>query len=381
MFVVLCAPGFSSAQTLAELHANIQALLAQLDALKAQGIEQIPSSSQSIPPSAVACTLDAKLCPDGSWVGREGPQCQFAACPGEVVKKTPKCISLVNNLRTGSTDATTSGEVSILQSYLAEDSSIYPEGLVTGYFGPATERAVQRWQGAHGVLSSGSPETNGFGSVGPLTRFALKNVCSSVSAVPLFPTAILPTQTTPAASYFAAIDASSLSAISTTPTITGTAGGLSAVKLVAKRGQTVVLESGEIPVVDGAWRIYISTPLTPGAYTFDITSPAGARLATGGFSISGPQSGTLFSATPLSGVVPFPVTFTLLTARPFSTYTIEFGDGQSAQIRDTVTHTYTIGRAFTARLVRTGTSCETCQDYTTEVVGTINIVGRDKVTL
>lgn len=30
---------------------------------------------------AVACTMEAKLCPDGSYVGRTGPNCQFAACP------------------------------------------------------------------------------------------------------------------------------------------------------------------------------------------------------------------------------------------------------------------------------------------------------------
>ncbi len=29
----------------------------------------------------VACTMDAKMCPDGSYVGRSGPSCQFAACP------------------------------------------------------------------------------------------------------------------------------------------------------------------------------------------------------------------------------------------------------------------------------------------------------------
>jgi hypothetical protein len=34
-----------------------------------------PSGSQ------VACTLDAKLCPDGSAVGRVGPNCEFAQCP------------------------------------------------------------------------------------------------------------------------------------------------------------------------------------------------------------------------------------------------------------------------------------------------------------
>ena len=27
------------------------------------------------------CTMDAKQCPDGSFVGRTGPQCEFRACP------------------------------------------------------------------------------------------------------------------------------------------------------------------------------------------------------------------------------------------------------------------------------------------------------------
>ena len=29
----------------------------------------------------VACTMEAKPCPDGSYVGRTGPNCDFAACP------------------------------------------------------------------------------------------------------------------------------------------------------------------------------------------------------------------------------------------------------------------------------------------------------------
>ena len=31
----------------------------------------------------VVCIQEAKLCPDGSYVGRVGPKCEFAACPGE----------------------------------------------------------------------------------------------------------------------------------------------------------------------------------------------------------------------------------------------------------------------------------------------------------
>ncbi|MEX1068272.1 MAG: thioredoxin family protein [Patescibacteria group bacterium] len=32
-------------------------------------------------PEGAVCTQDAKLCPDGSYVGRTGPNCEFAACP------------------------------------------------------------------------------------------------------------------------------------------------------------------------------------------------------------------------------------------------------------------------------------------------------------
>lgn len=33
-------------------------------------------------PGPVVCTADAMQCPDGSWVGRTGPNCEFV-CPGE----------------------------------------------------------------------------------------------------------------------------------------------------------------------------------------------------------------------------------------------------------------------------------------------------------
>jgi hypothetical protein len=31
----------------------------------------------------VACTMEAKACPDGSFVGRVAPNCEFAPCPGQ----------------------------------------------------------------------------------------------------------------------------------------------------------------------------------------------------------------------------------------------------------------------------------------------------------
>ena len=41
----------------------------------------VPSVMPSTSPVFQACTMDAKLCPDGSSVGRTGPNCEFAPCP------------------------------------------------------------------------------------------------------------------------------------------------------------------------------------------------------------------------------------------------------------------------------------------------------------
>lgn len=46
-------------------------------------------------------------------------------------------------------------DVRSLQAYLAEDPAIYPEGLASGYYGPATVAAVRRWQRKYGLAVSG----------------------------------------------------------------------------------------------------------------------------------------------------------------------------------------------------------------------------------
>lgn len=53
------------------------------------GITRINSAKTPTIPDGVACTMEAKMCPDGSYVGRVGPSCQFAACPVTGTPHTP----------------------------------------------------------------------------------------------------------------------------------------------------------------------------------------------------------------------------------------------------------------------------------------------------
>src|SRR3989344_4126949 len=127
--LLLATPLISSAGTIEDLQAQIQALLAQVAALTGQRGNSTTSNTQ--------------------------------------------CVNLTSSMGSDDTDADTSGNVTRLQTFLATNSSIYPEGRITGYFGPATIRAVQRWQKAHNIVSSGNPDSTGYGYVGRKTRAAM----------------------------------------------------------------------------------------------------------------------------------------------------------------------------------------------------------------
>ena len=70
----------------------------------------------------------------------------------------------------------TSDEVKKLQTQLKLDPTVYPEGLVTGYFGPLTLKAVKAFQTKYGITP-----VSGF--VGPLTRAKLNALyCTPVTS-------------------------------------------------------------------------------------------------------------------------------------------------------------------------------------------------------
>ena len=76
------------------------------------------------------------------------------------------CATISGNLGEGDDN----GDVSNLQRFLDRHTTVYPNGLITGYFGSLTEKAIERFQEDHGIVATGTPDTTGFGLLGPRTR-------------------------------------------------------------------------------------------------------------------------------------------------------------------------------------------------------------------
>lgn len=81
--------------------------------------------------------------------------------------------------------------VSRLQEFLKKYPNVYPEGRVTGYFGPLTEAAVKRFQAEYGIEA--------IGVVGPKTRAKLNELLLASAAPAPQPSTPAATTTPPAA--------------------------------------------------------------------------------------------------------------------------------------------------------------------------------------
>jgi len=93
----------------------------------------------------------------------------------KVVKKEPS-FQFQSNLSSGSQGS----EVTELQKCLAKDPEVYPEGEITGYFGPKTKAAVIKFQEKYAseiLVPYGL--TSGTGSVRKSTRAKLNELCAA----------------------------------------------------------------------------------------------------------------------------------------------------------------------------------------------------------
>lgn len=340
---------YTNNATADQLRAQAQTLLARVQQLQAQ----LAGGGGAVPIAGV--TYDSSSCP---LIGR--------------------------SLKRGSSG----DDVRRLQEFLARDTSVYPEGEVTGHYGTLTEKAVQRWQAKYNVVSSGTPDGTGYGVVGPRTAAAIAILCTtgSYGGVPGPGGSTAPVggfiQVTPVAGNAplnVAIQA-------TVNTVNSCAGAL------------YTLDYGDgtppaqIAVPAGSCQQMVQTLAHQYRYggTHLITLSAGGHRTTATVQVYGagpptsppPASGNdSVSARPRSGDAPLEVEFTGTINAAASCnggeYELDFGDGDDRTIpfpadgcrpySFELTHRYTSGGDFTARL--RDTRNRTVDDVEIEVDG------------
>ena len=152
----------------------------------------------------------------------------------EATKEVKGTLQLIKQLRKGMSG----DDVKILQELLATDSDIYPDGLITGYFGKLTEKAVRKLQKKLCLEEVGSvgPKTlwkinelltEGAGSSGKVPPGLLrapgvqKKFCTPITTTTTVP-ATTTTTTIPATTTTTTIPATTTTTTTSTTTTTTT---------------------------------------------------------------------------------------------------------------------------------------------------------------
>ena len=246
-------------------------------------------------------------------------------------------------------------DVAALQKVLI-GAGILSSDSATGYFGAATQAAVQRLQAANGIVSSGDSATTGWGAIGPATRAWFLHRCGNQN-------------------FFAS---PSSGAAPLTVTFSTNISG--------QGGQQYTIEYGD---GSSAKANYCYSPLdfcqqpginthtyaTVGTFTAQLKRVVGVREVQSGdtniYEVVGTATITVgtqttagsFSASPTYGAAPLTGTFSV-TRLPSDTndvyYTVTFGDGADGGAAGfdrtvttaTVQHTYAQNGSYTATMYR-----------------------------
>ncbi|MBI5400814.1 MAG: peptidoglycan-binding protein [Candidatus Yonathbacteria bacterium] len=164
------------------------ATLAFAAALPANGTGTIIFSNDNFASESITAILVPARA-NGGFDATRGKELSFRVLP----KGVPVAVPATTNIKTQTTAlhattaivpakkvftkslvrGTSGAEVRALQEFLKKDSTLYPEGIVNGVYGPATERAVKRLQVKYKL---GNQSTPGYGGVGPITRGLLNSL-------------------------------------------------------------------------------------------------------------------------------------------------------------------------------------------------------------
>lgn len=299
---------------------------------------------------------------------------------GGTVYDSSSCPLIGRSLKLGASG----DDVTRLQAFLARDRSIYPEGIVSGYYGALTQTAVQRWQIKYNVVSSGTPESTGFGVVGPRTAAAISLLCTTGQG----------------GGGSGGSSGAAGGVLDVTP-VTGAAPLAVSINVTVNTTNSCNASMYILDYGDGTRNETINVPqgaCGPSTLTFNhrylrngifvMKLSSGVHSTTRTISVSRDSgSADTISASPKSGAAPLSVTFTgvVNTTGTCSNapYSIKLGDGTTVQLGQansaqgrsgtcqplsyTVTHEYTKSGTFKVELMRDG---NTVDDTSISVTGT-----------
>jgi peptidoglycan hydrolase-like protein with peptidoglycan-binding domain len=89
----------------------------------------------------------------------------------EQVQNIQDTLKDIRDLRKGMT----SEEIKAIQQILASDPDIYPEGTISGYYGPLTEKALKRFREKHGIKDEDKEDRIGQKTLEKLSELLEKN--------------------------------------------------------------------------------------------------------------------------------------------------------------------------------------------------------------
>ncbi|MBI4088406.1 peptidoglycan-binding protein [Candidatus Kaiserbacteria bacterium] len=328
-------PTTSGNPSIAQLQAQIQTVLAQIQALQ--------GSVAGTGPAGTVTTSSA----------------------GAVKTYAAGCPQIGRSLKSGDSG----DDVSRLQQFLARDSAVYPDALVTGYYGALTQSAVQRWQAKFNIVSSGTPDSTGYGVVGPRTAAAISIICAGGSINGI--SGVGGPSSSPVGGFISVTPITGLAPLSVNVSATvNTTGSCAGATYTLDFGdatpvQTIPVAAGNcgqlqqtyqhIYQFGGTYRIVLSAGSHSTTATITVTGPG----ASAGVNASTP-AGTISSFV-TSGTAPLTVTFYVSCVAGVA-YDVIFGDGQDlggANVGKTscngdlqaVTHTYTSAGLYQAQLI------------------------------
>lgn len=147
-----------------------------------------PATPQVLATTTVKTTTTTATAKPVSQMTTAELQAKVAELTQLIVQLQAQLVAMLGGAQTGGVSSAggltsdlkfgqTSEAVRLLQTWLAKDSEVYPEGKITGYFGALTKVAVKKFQEKYAseVLSP-TGLTSGTGMVGAYTRAKLNSL-------------------------------------------------------------------------------------------------------------------------------------------------------------------------------------------------------------